>query len=938
MIRQIELQERGFEIASCVDALDSALQSNGSSIVVHGGAGAGKSALLNEVTAQARARGFDVVRFRGSHADHDSLFDLAVHLERFLQAQLTSDEDEAAAEALATDVSALLDTRRSHANPQHRAEEQTFREFLPALNRLTERLASKPLLISIDNLHWVDSFSMRWLPALLDRLHRLPLVVVATVCDGLWGTDPDLLEEVIVAAERRLELRPLGLAGTAAVVEAVLREAPHAGFLEAAKHVTGGNPLLLEALLGRVIELEIRPDRAGAERLTTLSVDSLALSLRVRLRRLSPEAISIFRIAAILDGDSTVQNIADLSGLHPAEIADSGHAMRKLGLLSFDGTKIVITQPLMARSVMRDSSPTVLRTAHSQAALLLHECGAPDDRIAAHLLVGGAMDDNASWVLKTLRTAAQHAIDAKKNATATRYLRRALEEPLEPAERAAILTDLALVTAGENVDAAVGLVRQALKLAPDQVGRHAPVDLLVLLALAEHRDEVRRVCDAAPDDKRPDLVGAWVLLERLVTGCAAGQPLPPEATQGRGPIPSLLRAGETAASVRDFRDDWVRLADEAAQGVAASATRLMTQLAAARVLAAAGEVDSALRLSASVVSTAEAHQLGPVLAVALTVRSHCALRSADFTTALDDGRRALAVLRAVGFRKDTSVFTAAVTQVVDVLIATGSTDEACALLGEVGLNAAEMDAPVGSRLFYAQGRLRLLNGDPRGALRDLIACGELLTAQQVHNPAVAAWRSQAAVCLNKLGDRAEARRLAEEELSLARAWGAPGPVAAALQVGGVLAEPSRAPELFEEAIALLRSSDERLGLAQALCEHARSVSDREIGSARQSLREAYELAAEFGNEDFTSRIRDELVLLGGRLPRARRQGVDSLTESERRVAMLAAQGWKNREIAATLYVQRRTVEIHLTNAYRKLKINSRDELADVIGQNEHLAR
>jgi DNA-binding CsgD family transcriptional regulator len=57
-----------------------------------------------------------------------------------------------------------------------------------------------------------------------------------------------------------------------------------------------------------------------------------------------------------------------------------------------------------------------------------------------------------------------------------------------------------------------------------------------------------------------------------------------------------------------------------------------------------------------------------------------------------------------------------------------------------------------------------------------------------------------------------------------------------------------------------------------------------------------------------------------------RTGVDALTPSELRVAALAAEGMSNREIAQALFVTLRTVEVHLTHAYRKLDIASREQL------------
>jgi DNA-binding CsgD family transcriptional regulator len=77
----------------------------------------------------------------------------------------------------------------------------------------------------------------------------------------------------------------------------------------------------------------------------------------------------------------------------------------------------------------------------------------------------------------------------------------------------------------------------------------------------------------------------------------------------------------------------------------------------------------------------------------------------------------------------------------------------------------------------------------------------------------------------------------------------------------------------------------------------------------------------------TERARTELVTAGGRPRRLVLTGPDSLTSSERRAAQLAAAGLSNREIAQNLFVTARTVEGHLTHAYQKLAITSREQLA-----------
>jgi DNA-binding CsgD family transcriptional regulator len=120
----------------------------------------------------------------------------------------------------------------------------------------------------------------------------------------------------------------------------------------------------------------------------------------------------------------------------------------------------------------------------------------------------------------------------------------------------------------------------------------------------------------------------------------------------------------------------------------------------------------------------------------------------------------------------------------------------------------------------------------------------------------------------------------------------------------------------------------------AALEHARASVDlgaalRRAGrrpESLKSLREGLDRAHRCGASALAARAREELVTAGARPRRDALHGLDALTASELRTAQMAAEGRTNREIAQTLFVSLRTVETHLTHAYRKLAIRSRDAL------------
>ena len=189
------------------------------------------------------------------------------------------------------------------------------------------------------------------------------------------------------------------------------------------------------------------------------------------------------------------------------------------------------------------------------------------------------------------------------------------------------------------------------------------------------------------------------------------------------------------------------------------------------------------------------------------------------------------------------------------------------------------------------------------------------------------WRSDAAIAHLALGATAEAKALAAREVALAREFHGPRTLGVALRAAG-LAEGGR------RGIELLRQAERVLGSSGARLEHARAMTDlgaalRRAGQraeSREILRPALDLAHRCGALALTERARTELTAAGGRPRRLVLSGLDALTSSERRAAQLAAAGLSNREIAQTLFVTARTVEGHLTHAYQKLAISSREQL------------
>ncbi|MGH8882003.1 MAG: helix-turn-helix transcriptional regulator, partial [Stackebrandtia sp.] len=102
------------------------------------------------------------------------------------------------------------------------------------------------------------------------------------------------------------------------------------------------------------------------------------------------------------------------------------------------------------------------------------------------------------------------------------------------------------------------------------------------------------------------------------------------------------------------------------------------------------------------------------------------------------------------------------------------------------------------------------------------------------------------------------------------------------------------------------------------------------GDARATLRKGLDLAQECGGVALARRAHAALIAAGARPRRVRQSGVAALTPTEQRIARLVAEGRTNRDIAQSLFVTPRTVELHLTAVYRKLRISGRAELAHAL--------
>jgi DNA-binding CsgD family transcriptional regulator len=267
---------------------------------------------------------------------------------------------------------------------------------------------------------------------------------------------------------------------------------------------------------------------------------------------------------------------------------------------------------------------------------------------------------------------------------------------------------------------------------------------------------------------------------------------------------------------------------------------------------------------------------------------------------------------------------------VETLVEQGELDSAEQVLEPLAAEA-ESGSLTAAVLRVARGRLRVARGQVADGLEDFLAVGAGLTRAMVACPSYLPWRSEAALAHLVLGDHESAERLAAEELELARAFGAPRALGVAMRAAGVVAGGDRGASLLREAIEAFERAGAQLERTRALADLGAMLRRRNRRTeARELLREALDAAHRAGARPLAEYAETELRATGARPRRVVLTGLDSLTASELRIAELAGQGLTNREIAQTLFVTPKTVEVHLSSAYRKLDIRSRTQLRDAL--------
>jgi len=930
--------QRDREVAALTRQVECVIRGAGSVVVVEGPAGIGKSTLLGVTTRIAQASGVRVLRAWGSSLERDAGWGIARQL--MAPVRRSCEWDDLAIGAAALALGALdpqPERSPSAADAMHAATH--------GLTWLACGLAERaPTMLVVDDAHWADAQSLRWLTQLSRQVGDLPLGIVCAVRSGEQPVDPKGLTELVAAALGPAAVRPAPLAPDA--VAAVVRTRwPEAGrtFTQACHAATAGNPFLLRALLDALADDDLTPSDELAARLTAFGPAEVTHSVERQLSRLPEGSADLAHAVAVLDRNVALRHAGELARLEPDRAARLADGLRAAGLVKSGVAGYALVHPLVA-SALYGGLPAGERAAlHGRAAAVLHRDRADPETVALHLL--HTEPYGRAETVALLRLAAERASRRGAPDAAATFLRRALNEPPDdPGTEADLRNELGLTLAAQVRPGAGALLHQAVDLATAPM-RRAELALsgARALGLAGSFDDAAQLCRSGhrPEEEVPadlldrveaELVGMCFLdsrtvdeaRRRLITRCGGPGGEPPSLPR-LWPILEAWRTQFDARPVEETRALLALLRPEAMQEEPDSLICTMAKF----VYLFCEDLDTASALCDELVDLARPRGWQIALAHGSFIRAFALVRAGRIREAAVDGRSAF------DFKLGNSPPAAimwSLAALVDALVELDELDEADAALRAAWEQGEPPPEGLGLPIVIeSRARLRLAQGRYEEAMADLRMAAEMWSRLQMRHPGMATWPIGMCQALVALGDRTAASQLAEEYLVLAEQVGLPGPRAAALHALATATGGQRAVVLLEQARKLVRDAPVRLeyvrtlvGLGAAL----RRVNRRT--DARDVLREALDLAEHGGMRLLARRARQELAATGARPRRNRTSGVDALTPAELRVAALAAQGRSNPEIAQELFVTRRTVETHLTHAFMKLDIAARSELADAL--------
>jgi DNA-binding CsgD family transcriptional regulator len=922
---------RGSELAMLGALVRALMAGQGGSVLVEGEPGIGKSSLVRAVAAEAAEAGCQV--FWGAGDELGQALPLLPLLEGLRVREPSADPRRRM-------IVALL--RGELAADRGTDVTATLAEQLLAL--VTEQCAVQPAVLVIDDLQWADPASITLWSRLARLVPRLPLLLIGTMRPVPQREDLLALRRMAGGAGR-IQLTGLTQGAVATLVAALAGGAPDDELMRLADGAAG-NPLYVTELIAALARNSslVVTDAGAAELTNGPAPRSLSAAIADRLGFVSGPVREVLQAAALLGVDFAVSDLATVLSRSVADLIPAVDGALAAGILAESGHALGFRHPLI-RAALYDVMPAPVRAAwHRDAGRALAEAGAPADRVARQLLwavdgSGGPAEPMGEWILTWLDHTGELLVGQAPPVAAALLRQAVARSPAGSAQHDRLSGRLAdaLYRVGDTAEAEqVANLALAHAVEPDllvdlhwtvaqcgiQTGRAteslATLDRALAASGISARHRARLLVLSARTYTHSGEVekGGRVAAAALTAASEAGDGW---ATGWALHVLALVASVQgKSADALDFFDRALAVAQADA---ALTDLRLLLQINKAVIL---GDLDQYEEAFASARQARDlAGQVGTTIRLAQA-------RGALGQLLFDTGRWDEAMAEADVLHEDQKEPGAACGEL-------GMAAVICFHRGEVAAARRHLAAAVphaqriGNRVIAPLSLARSLDAEQDDALPAALAAltagfsGNTEELEEVEDLLPDAVRLAIMI-----GDLDTSKALTGHAAALAAESEIPHQQANALYCQGLLDHD--ATRLLEAAERYV-GADRVLFSAQALEAAAGEfVARDDRDQARSAFSQAVEIYTSLGAAADVARLQARFRAHGiRRAPRTKHRrvssGWDSLTPAETKIAALVESGLSNPEIAAQLFLSRRTVATHVSHILKKLDVNSRIDIA-----------
>jgi DNA-binding CsgD family transcriptional regulator len=914
------LVERTRELATLQHVLEDCLRGRSGVAMITGARATGKTALLHAFGEEVQRSEALLLSASCTPGERSLPLGVISQLQRNVPEEVCSGDRAAYLARLLDDGASPVRTGDDGAAETKRGH--MLHQLGAALLAIAEQ---RPIVIVVDDVQHMDELSKETLRHVLGRLRSTSVAVVFAECVGsreprsLFHTE--FLRHPHCHSIRLTLLSPNGVGEmVAAELDSRIADAFGPQYYE----VTGGNPLLLRALL----EDQHRARAQPADGAPVVG-DGFAEAVMSCLHRGDPAIRDAAHAVAVLGAHSDhTRLLGRMVEVGPKVAAKDVESLVVMGLLQ--GTKY---RHAAIRDAVLDDAATNANLAdlHLRAAWLLSQDGAEPRVVAAHLVSAGTVCP--SWALPLLREAAETAILDEQVEEAVEYLELAIRDRSDetPIELVMMLVRLKLrlapASALQHVPALGSAMREGRLLGRGLLWFvrflvvHGRVDDVAtgLAKLVERMDELDDHSKAEVTITRMWAAGSY---PDLVNDLPAAKP----AVEPVG-VDMGMRVHAATALTKviggHFDDNVVMTAERVLQSANLTEEPSEEISAALRTLLYLEKLDSVKTWSDTLMTGRTGSSSPGWLGELSMIRAEVAFRMGDLAAARRHARYAMETV-------DPRTWGAGVGMVLGTLLlsttAMGKCDEAAAALAH-RVPQHIYRGRYGLHYLYAKGHHHLATRQLPAALGDFLSCGELMVKWKLDSPGILPWRTGAAEVYLRLGNQAKARELVDQQLALP-VMGPSLSRGMAMRVKAATLDLRQRSQMLHAALDEVQAAGAQLEVARVLADlshthHQLGEPDR----ARMMVRRAWRVAKDCQAEPLCAQlIPDQTRTAQQTSEPGVEVGAATLSDAERRVAGLAALGHTNREIANKLYVTISTVEQHLTKAYRKLNVTQRKDL------------